>query len=225
LELFPQADPSRITNTYQSVSVSPPDQVVAVDELDNWLDRLFDLKRDGYFLYFGALEPKKNLGRLIEAYLNNGHDVPLVIVGSRGWRSEGELRLLNGAHGTTLKGLARIRRLDYLPRALLISLIRGARAVVFPSLYEGFGLPVLEAMSLGVPVLTANTSSLPEVAGDAALMTDPYDVSAIAVALRKLDGNAALRQSLAVAGPKQATKFGPDAYAERLSAVYARFHP
>ncbi len=83
-------------------------------------------------------------------------DTPLVIVGSRGWRSEGELGLLNAERWNGLNISNRILRLDYMPETLLMTVVRGARLVAFPSLYEGFGLPVLEAMSLGVPVLTSD---------------------------------------------------------------------
>ena len=91
----------------------------------------------------------------------------------------------------------------------------------FPSLHEGFGLPVLEAMRLGTPVLTSRTSSLPEVAGPAGLLVDPYDVEAIAGALRALDADEALRDRLAAMGPSQADRFAPARYAERLDAMYA----
>ncbi len=101
-------------------------------------------------------------------------------------------------------------------------LVRGARAILFPSLYEGFGLPVLEAMTMGVPVLTSTTSALPEVAGDAALKVDPYDVADIIRALLRLDKDEDLRRALAVAGPKRAAGFSTTAYAERLRSVYDR---
>lgn len=220
LEMFPQTDPGRVLNTYQTVTAPAAAQGLSQAELDARLRRLFDLQRDHYLLYFGALEPKKNIGRLIEAYLAADIDTPLVIVGSRAWRAEKELRLLNGAHGPGLKGLSRIRRLDYLPEALLMLLVRGARAVVFPSLYEGFGLPVLEAMTLGVPVLASITGALPETAGDAALLVNPYDVGEIAAGLTRLDGDAGLRARLAAAGPIQAERFSSAAYIRRLEALY-----
>jgi glycosyltransferase involved in cell wall biosynthesis len=91
---------------------------------------------------------------------------------------------------------------------------------LFASLYEGFGLPVLEAMQLGTPVLTSNTSSLPEVAGDAALLVDPYDPSTIAEALRALDGDTALRDRLAQEGLQQAGRFTAPRYVERLTGMY-----
>ena len=103
---------------------------------------------------------------------------------------------------------------------MLFTLVRGAKAVAFPSLYEGFGLPALEAMMLGTPVLTSNTSSLPEVVGDAALKVDPYDVRAIAGGLRALDDDAQLRARLSLAGGEQARLFTMDRYQERLAAMY-----
>ncbi len=112
--------------------------------------------------------------------------------------------------------------LDYAPFRLLVNLIRGARAVLFPSLYEGFGLPALEAMLLGTPVVTSNTASMPEVVGDAALTVDPYDVSALVRAIQAVDGDAELRARLAAAGPRRAAQFSPERYAARLEALYAR---
>lgn len=212
------ADPARVTNTYQPVDL--PHLIDHDRDADLRLRRLFDLERGGYFLFFGAIEPKKNVGRLIEAYLSAGIDTPLVIVGSRGWRSEQELRLLGNAHGGQLAAAGLIRRMDHLPRALLAELMRSARAVVFPSLYEGFGLPALEALALGVPLLTSNASSLPEVVGDAAIMVDPYDVQAITQAIRRLDGDAVLRAELAAKGPIQAGKFHMQRYRQAIDALY-----
>lgn len=222
LKMFPATDPARVTNTYQAVTAPASALALSNDELVAQLRHLFDLEYGGYLLYFGALEPKKNIGRLIEAYVAAEIDTPLVIVGGRAWRSENELRLLNGAHGTGLKAAARIRQLDYLPETLLMRLVRGARAVVFPSLYEGFGLPVLEALTLGVPVVTSNTSSLPEVAGSAALSVDPYSVSSILAALKRIDADGALRADLSNAGPQQAARFSASAYAARLKALYTK---
>lgn len=211
------ADPDRVTNTYQSVSMPPRGDEAA---LAHRLRRLFDLPARGYFLFFGAIEPKKNLGRLIEAYLQADVEEPLVIVGAEAWLADRELRLLGGAHGTALPGAARIRRIDYLPRPLLLDVMAGARAVAFPSLYEGFGLPALEALALGVPLLTSTAGSLPEVVGDAALCVDPYDVGAIADGIRRLSGDAGLRARLASAGPAQAERFSMTRYQARLEAVY-----
>jgi glycosyltransferase involved in cell wall biosynthesis len=106
--------------------------------------------------------------------------------------------------------------------ATLVSLIRGARAVLFPSLYEGFGLPVLEAMSLGTPVLTSNQGSLPEVAGDAAMQVDPYDVDALRQAIRIIDADADWRGDASSRGKRQAALFNDEAYDARLRALYAK---
>lgn len=217
LELFP-TDPGRVTNTYQPVDVpaAAPDAAALAQRLD----RLFDLARDGYFLFFGAIEPKKNVGRMIEAYLSSGVETPLVIVGAGGWRSERELRLLNGAHGKRLAAADRVRVIDYLPRPLLMELVRGARAVLFPSLYEGFGLPAAEALALGAPVVASTGGSLPEVVGEAALTVDPYDVAALTAALKRIDADEDLRARLKAAGPVQAEKLSAEAYRVRLSALY-----
>jgi glycosyltransferase involved in cell wall biosynthesis len=103
----------------------------------------------------------------------------------------------------------------------LVTLIRGARAVVFPSLYEGFGLPVLEAMVLGTPVVTSRESSLPEIAGDAALLVDPYNADDIARAITVIVNDADLRAELSRRGRVQAAKFSVDRYRERVRALCA----
>jgi len=210
--------PDRIVNTYQAL----PDTIPATGGAE-----VFGLHPGGYFLYFGAVEPKKNVGRLLEAFLASDASVPLVLVGARAWAAERELRLADGGQGGLLSPYARrlarrVIRLDYLPRRLLMGLVRDARAVLFPSLYEGFGLPVLEAMRLGTPVLTSNTASLPEVAGDAALLVDPYDVSALAAGIVRLDRDEALRADLSRRGPLQAEHFSTERYRQRLSALYDR---
>jgi glycosyltransferase involved in cell wall biosynthesis len=218
-------DPARVTNTYQSSPM--PASALALDAAEDaaMVEGVFGLPRQGYFLFFGAIEPKKNLGRLLEAYLALRTATPLVIVGARAWQSDAELRLLPTGEANTntyRPGSGnRIVRLEYLPRTLLLRLIRAARAVLFPSLYEGFGLPVLEAMQLGTPVLTSRTSSLPEVAGDAAVFVDPYDVASISEGLRALDQDEALRARLTLAGPRQADLFSTERYLARLEAMYA----
>ncbi len=116
----------------------------------------------------------------------------------------------------------RVMLLDYAPFSLLMSLVRGAKAVLFPSLYEGFGLPVLEAMHLGTPVMTSNTASLPELVGTAALTVDPYEVRDMVEAIRSLDSDVELRARLAAEGPVQAELFSPERYRARLAAMYGR---
>jgi glycosyltransferase involved in cell wall biosynthesis len=212
-------DPERVVNTYQCVGAATDE--LSREELAGRLRSLFGLQDRGYFLHFGAVEPKKNLGRLLEAYLTLETETPLVVVSAPGWNSAGELRLLQDVHGLGLAGAARVRQLEYLPRDLLMQLVRGARAVAFPSLYEGFGLPALEAMALGTPVLTSAAGSLPEVCGEAAFYVDPYDVGSIRRGLERLDSNAALRERLAMAGAERAEQFSLEAYKARLSKLYA----
>lgn len=215
-------DESRVAVTYQAVDlpaalVSRPD-----DQVARTVEGVFGLDWRGYFLFFGASEPKKNLARVIEAYLSSAVDTPLVIVSGRGWLDDDITRVLDarGEAGQAGQGAQRIRRYDHLPFDLLVSLIRGARATLLPSLYEGFGLPVLESMLLRTPVLASTAGSLPEVAGEAALLVDPYDTDAIRTAIQALDGDEGLRAELIDRGVRQAARFSPAAYRERLSDLY-----
>ena len=219
----------RITNTYQAASLPPALLARDDDEIAREIEGVFGLGWKRYFLFFGAIEPKKNLGRAIEAYLSSGVTDPLVIIGGAAWLDELETKMIYDdlVVVQTLKdGLIRradrIRRYDYLPLHSLVSLIRGAKATLFPSLYEGFGLPVLESMMLGTPVLTSTAGSLPEVAGDAALSVDAYDVDAIVRGIRTLDADADLRADLSARGRIQAAKFSPEAYKDKLAAIYER---
>ena len=219
----------RVTNTYQSVEIpqkfaGKPDDVVKRE-----VEGTLNVKYKGYFLFFGAIEPKKNVSRMIEAYLSSGVETPLLLVGKAAWKSDEELRMLNADVTRYLETIDRmtitrhrIQRIDYVPFSVLVSIIRGAKAVLFPSLYEGFGLPALEAMLLGTPVITSTESSMPEVVGDGALMVDPYDSRALAEAIRTVDSNDELRGELSAKGVKQAAKFSPEAYDRRLKSLYDR---
>ena len=212
----------RVTNTYQAVNL--PETLTGRTQADVTieLEGVFNLGWKDYFLHFGAIEPKKNLGRIVEAYLASGLETPLVIVGGRAWLDEGETALLNQVMKDGGPSAQRIRRYEFMPFSLLISLIRGAKATLFPSLYEGFGLPVLESMALSTAVLTSTGGSLPEVAGDAAISVDPYDVQAMTRGLRALDADEALRDDLVRRGLAQAAKFSVEAYQGRLSDMYGR---
>ena len=212
----------RVSNTYQAVSL--PKALIERSERDVVieLEATFRLGWGDYFLHFGAVEPKKNLGRVVEAYLASGVKTPLVIVGGRGWLSEPETALLSHVKAIGGPSSDRIHVYEYMSFATLIILIRGARAVLFPSLYEGFGLPVLEAMSLGTPVLTSTEGALPEVAGDAAIQVDPYDVQALSTAIRMIDADAGWRAEASLRGRAQAAQFNDDAYDARLRALYSK---
>ena len=195
--------PARVTSTLQSVSVGDADPAAPA---------ALGLQPGGYFLCAGTIEPRKNIARLIAAHAASGASALLVLAGPDGWRAAGELQ---GAGPG-------VRRVPWLPRPALAGLLAGARAVLMPSLAEGFGLPVAEAMALGVPTLASQGGALEEVAGGAALLADPLDVGAMAAAIRRLDGDAGLRAGLAAAGLRRAAAFTPAAHARRVLDVYAR---
>lgn len=217
----------RITNTYQAVKL--PERLAGRDRstVARDLAALFQLDIEGYFLFVGAIEPKKNLTRLIEAYAASGVNRPLVIAGGAGWMNEKVIELIESdrflsyaIEGRRIRPERLVKRIPYLPLDHLVTLIRGARALLFPSLYEGFGLPVLEAMSLGTPVMTSNVSSLPEIAGEAARLVDPYDTEEISAAIRELDADADLRRELAARGKARVEAFSPEKYQARLDRLY-----
>lgn len=218
---------SRIAVTYQAVDVPQRLLDQTDEEVANTIAGAFGLDWRGYYIYFGAIEPKKNLGRVIEAYLASGVEAPLVVIGGRAWLDDEETQLLYGdlveitsIQDGEMRRTDRIRRYDYLPFNMLVRLIRGARATLLPSLYEGFGLPVLESMLLRTPVITSTGGSLPEVAGDAAVLVDPYDANAIRSAILAVDSDEGYRNALIEKGVGQAAKFSPKAYGERLSELY-----
>ncbi len=169
--------------------------------------------RGPYLLYIGTLHPRKNLVRLIQAFASllqsltsssqpPAADLRLVLAGQKGWLVDDIL-----AQVRRLKLQDRVIMTGYVPDTDLPALLSGALAFVFPSLYEGFGLPVLEAMACGTPVVCSNTSSLPEVAGEAALLVDPLDTEALAQALEQVVTDGALRQRLVERGFDQVQRF------------------
>jgi glycosyltransferase involved in cell wall biosynthesis len=166
--------------------------------------RFLDLPTQNYFLYVGRHDPYKNLERLIAAFATlPDQEYELWIAGSPDDRYTPILL----AQAKALGVANRVKFLSYVPYAELPSLLNGAIALVFPSLWEGFGLPVLEAMACGTPVITSNLSSIPEVAGDAAILIDPYDLSAIADAMHKVTVDSGLRAQLNQKGRDRATQF------------------
>jgi glycosyltransferase involved in cell wall biosynthesis len=222
-------DERRVTNTYQAVDIPAGLLARSDDDVADDLAKLFGLEFGGYFLFYGAIEPKKNVARLVDAYAASGSKLPLILAGGGGWQNRADLRKIRDERfinfridGDIVRRQRQVRRLEYLPRDQLITLIRGARALLFPSIYEGFGLPVIEAMAIGTPVVTSTASSLPEVAGDSALLVDPYSVDDIARAIRIIEADADLRGALAARGRQQAKKFAPSAYDERLRQLYEK---
>ncbi len=168
-----------------------------------------------YVLHTGTLEPRKNLVRLLNAFARTTRDHDLVLVGTKGWLSD-------EIHATIAKlRLAdRVRLTGYVPREDLPAIYAGAEAFCYPSLYEGFGLPPLEAMACGTPVITSNVSSLPEVVGSAAVLVDPHEEESLSEALQRVLGDADLRQRLRERGLEQASRFAWERTARETHAAY-----
>jgi glycosyltransferase involved in cell wall biosynthesis len=171
-----------------------------------------------YLLYLGTLQPRKNLVRLVEAFAalpDNGHQ--LVLAGGMGWRAEPILAAIEA-----LETAVRQRLLlpGYIADGDKAALISGATALLYPSLYEGFGFPVLEANACGTPVICSNASSLPEVAGDAALLVDPLDVPAITAAIARLLTNETLQEELIRKGFENVQRFNWHKMANELLDVF-----
>lgn len=220
VDMFDIAD-DKITNTYQS-SPLPADVAASSTEEDCAIvERIFGLPPKGFYLFFGAQDPKKNVARIIDGYLLSDSKRPLVVITSRNWGMDGTMGAL-GADGTIYgrKPDRPVIILQYLPRDMLFRLVRAARAVLFPSIYEGFGLPALEAIQLGTLVIASNAASLPEVVGDAGLQVDPYSTDAIADAIRRIDHDQALHDRLSAAAPAQAAKFTDAHFFQSLRTVY-----
>ncbi|MCE2565385.1 glycosyltransferase family 1 protein [Komagataeibacter sp. FNDCF1] len=211
---FSSCDENKIINTYQTIEKyfwTPPSSVPAALP-DN-------LRNKGYFLFFGAVEPKKNVGRIIAAHRKANVTLPLVLVSSTGWGSQDVWKEI---HDYCNEGNNRCIVMKYLPRHGLVNVIANAKSVVFPSLYEGFGLPVLEAMALGTPVIGSTAASLPEVIGDGGLLVDPLDTAALTQAMEQMEHVPGLADSLAEKGRRQANRFSPEAYRHRLSEALTR---
>jgi len=164
-----------------------------------------------YFLFIGTLQPRKNIARIIKAYArwqekNPSEEVKLVLAGAKGWLYDEAWTA--GVSGVMFPG--------YIDDADKGALMAGARALVFPTLYEGFGFPVIEAMHCGTPVIASITSSLPELVGEAGLLVDPLDVDAIATAMDTLVKDNEYHAALREKGYVQATKFTWNAAAESV---------
>jgi len=210
----------------QRIYHTPRSKITIVHEATNrptvaWSDQAVRSRYPlpaSYALYVGTLQPRKNLARLIQAYHQLGEHQPLawdlVLAGA------------DGGEGKPLRELVaklnlnrRVHFLGYVADEALPALYWGAHFFCFPSLFEGFGLPILEAQTHGVPVMSTNNSSLPEIAGDAAILVDPTDVDALADAMLQLSQDEALRQRLIAAGYENVKRFSWVKAAQETLAV------
>ena len=176
-----------------------------LDVNENDILRKYRLSKD-YVLFVGTIEPRKNLERLVRAFkllIDSGtNKYDLVIVGKLGWKYNSFLQTLR------ISGIQdKVKLLGYIPANELPIIYKYASLFIYPSIYEGFGLPVLEAMANEVPVITSNLSSLPEVAGDAALLVNPYDEGQIAEGMNKILSDPKLRRQLIERGKERVKKF------------------
>jgi glycosyltransferase involved in cell wall biosynthesis len=175
--------------------------------------------RRPYLLYVGTIEPRKNLLTLIQAYdellRTTAHRPQLVLCGGRGWLCDEIFKLVED-----LQLQDQVRYTGYVEDADLPALYSAAEVFVYPSLYEGFGLPPLEAMACGVPVITSNASSLPEVVGEAGLMHDPTNYRMLTSNIVKMLGDASTREHFKRAGLTQASHFSWERAARETQAVY-----
>lgn len=174
---------------------------------------------DGYLLHVGTVEPRKNLATLLDAWQalrqEEGATPPLVLAGPYGWRSRALLRRIERLRPAGLLPLGQVER------RRLVRLFQGARLFVYPSLYEGFGLPAAEAMACGVPTIVSEASSLPEVVGDAGLTVEPQDAGGLAAAIRRLLDDGELAGHLSRAGIERARRFSWERAAQGMEEVFA----
>lgn len=168
-----------------------------------------------YFLYIGAIHPRKNVANLVKAFSlfkrQTGSDVKLVLAGRMAWKSDEVKAVLRDFDFPD-----DVVHLDFVPENKLTEITAAALALVYPSFFEGFGIPILEGMLCDVPVITSNTSSMPEVGGNAALYIDPESVKDIAEKLGRMNNEPGLRNKLIEAGRIQRNKFNWDQIADRL---------
>jgi glycosyltransferase involved in cell wall biosynthesis len=210
---YMKIDPEKIVVTY--LAAASDFGPVAQPEITR-VRQMYNLNQ--YILTVGALEPRKNMIRLLQAFAQlraDGYSGELVHAGPKGWLFED---VMVEVDRLDLQGS--VRFLGRVPKQDLIGLYNAATCFVYPSLYEGFGLPVLEAMSCGCPVITSNLSSLPEITGDAAIMVDPYNVQQIVKAMQEVLANPSFAHNLIQRGFQQAMQFSWARCAQETLAVY-----
>jgi glycosyltransferase involved in cell wall biosynthesis len=208
--------PEKITVLYGGVE--PAFMPVKDEAARKGVRQRYNIPETPYILSIGTVQPRKNYARLIEAVAELGpehKDVHLVIAGGRGWLENPIYQAVKDFYLSDRVHFIGFARDEDLP-----ALYSDAVCLAYPSLYEGFGFPVLEAMACGTPAVTSGVSSMPEVAGDAALLIDPYDVDALVDALRRLLTDEPLRSTLITRGFAQAARFTWDRSAHQLRDIY-----
>jgi alpha-1,3-rhamnosyl/mannosyltransferase len=195
-----------------------PDPVFAPCSMESVTDvrRRFHLPEQ-YLLFVSSLEPRKNIDLLIDALAGARTDIPLVLAGWHGWGDKAWLQKIDAAG---LKG--RIRLIGHVPDPDLAAVYTGATALVYPSFYEGFGLPILEAMACGCPVICSRAASMPEAGGDAALYIDPLNVDSLVHAIEVLTPDTGLQQRLKRAGFARAEQFSWENTARKTVDIFRR---
>lgn len=177
----------------------------------------YKLQKNKYFFFVGTIQPRKNLERIIKAYarfLQDNPDYQLILAGGRGWDSEAIYSLPKELGiEESVRFIGRVTDED------VVGLYNGATALVYPSLFEGFGLPIIEAFACGCPVITSNTSSMPEVAGKAAILVDPYNIEGIYKVMEQLASRDVLRYSLIKKGSLRSKDFDWKVAAEKTLEV------
>ncbi len=210
---FCGVQPGKISVVYPAFDARLFQPVRDPGEIDEVLAR-FRIDKD-YILAIGTIHPRKNYARLVHAFgqLQNV-GLKLVIVGKKGWLYDSIFAEIN-----RLNLQSQISILDYVPAVDMPALVSGARLLAFPSLHEGFGLPVLEAQACGTPVVTSMTSSLPEAAGDGALFIDPCDVDALAAAMQRVLRDQPLREKLIANGFRNIERFSWEGSAREVRRI------
>ncbi len=211
-------DPQRVYVTPLASRYSPK-ELANEENLDKLKNSVgYDFSKP-YLLFVSTIEPRKNITSIISAFnvLKQKHKIEhhLVLIGRKGWHYEPIFAAIENSPWNH-----QIHHLDYLSDELVALFYSKADLFVYPSHYEGFGLPVLEAMTLGTPVITSNTSSLPEVAGDAALLVDPNDSTSLAEAILRVLGDSQLREELISKGKERATLYSWEKTAKETLRAY-----